>query len=362
MKYYIGIGFSVVLFALFLFTVDIRRMLDALSGANYWFVLPAVVMYMVSVYFRSLRWTVMLRHLKPVKTMRLYPVITIGYMANNLLPMRLGELVRSYYVGEREGIDKTAALMTVLVERVFDALTLLFFIAVATPFVPVAGFVEWFAERLGVPGLVVILGFSLPFVIAFSLLVLFAAYPGPTHAFALKMASPLPTRLASVVDSLIAMLLQGLSPLREPRKLAILFVLSIPIWLTEAAVFWIMGFPFGLVDTHSGPGTMAVTMVLVTSITNIGSSVPLAPAGLGLFEFIARETLILSPLATVERPVAAGFAILVHAVIVLPMIVLGQVFLWAAHISLNRLTRDGRLQDRENRSKQSDSAAVTPCE
>ena len=118
-----------------------------------------------------------------------------------------------------------------------------------------------------------------------------------------------------------------------------------PIWLTEAAVFYVMGFPFGIDDAHSGPGQMAVTMILVTAITNIGSSIPAAPGGLGLFELIARETLVLGPLASVDRSVAAGFAVVVHAAILLPMIVLGQLFLWANHISLRRLSRAGRRDE-----------------
>ena len=192
MKYRIGIGISIALLALFVFTVDVGRMFEALSGANYWFTIPAVGMYLVSVYFRSLRWTVMLRHLKPVTTARLFPVVTIGYMANNLLPMRLGELVRSYYVGEREGINKAAALVTVLVERVFDALTLLFFVAVVALFVPVTGLVESFGERVGVPESVLVLGFSLPFVTAFGALVLLALFPGRARSLALFAARPLP--------------------------------------------------------------------------------------------------------------------------------------------------------------------------
>ena len=340
MKYWIGIGFSVVLLALFVFTVDIRKMLDVLRGANYWFVAGAVVMYLVSVYFRSLRWTVMLRHLKPVGAVRLYPVVVVGYMANNLLPMRLGELVRSYYVGEREGISKASALATVFVERVFDALTLLFFIAVIAPFVSVTGLAQSFAEKIGVHWSILVLGLSLPFVGMFGALMLFAFFPERTHAVAVAMARPLPERLRSLLDSLIAMLLHGLTPLRSPGTLAALFVLSIPIWLAEAAVFWIMGFPFGIQDAHDGPAQMAVTMVLVTSVTNIGGSVPAAPGGLGLFEIIARETLVFSTLDAVDRTVAAGFAVVVHAVILLPMIILGQVFLWAGHVSLRRLSRE----------------------
>ena len=169
------------------------------------------------------------------------------------------------------------------------------------PFVSVSGLAQSFAEWTGVHWSVLILGLSLPFVGMFGALMLFAFYPDRTHAVATFMARPLPERLRTLLDSLIAMLLHGLAPLRRPGTLAALFALSIPIWLAEAAVFWIVGFPFGIQDAHDGPAQMAVTMVLVTSVTNIGGSVPAAPGGLGLFEIIARETLVFSTPATLDR-------------------------------------------------------------
>ena len=122
-KYLVGIGASLILVALFLFTGNPSGMLAALGSANYWYVIPAVVMYFVSVYFRAMRWSVLLRHIRPVKVPRLFPVVVVGYMANNLLFVRLGELVRCYYLSEREGVSTTSALVTVFVERIFDALT-----------------------------------------------------------------------------------------------------------------------------------------------------------------------------------------------------------------------------------------------
>ena len=91
-----------------------------------------------------------------------------------------------------------------------------------------------------------------------------------------------------------------------------------------------------------GYGDLAVAAVLVTAIVNIGSSVPAAPGGIGLFELIAREALVLLPLGMVDRAVAGGYAAVVHAVLLLPMIVLGQVFLWMDNVSLGRLWRSGR--------------------
>lgn len=339
MKYWIGIGVSIILLAYFLFTVEIGRMLDALTGANYWYIFPAVAMYFISVYFRSMRWSVMLRHLKPVSTRRLFPVVVVGYMANNILPMRLGEIVRSYYLSEREGVNTASALVTVFVERIFDALALLFFIALITPFVPVAGLVEDFGEQRGLPPGLLMLGLTLPFIGAFCVLVLLSAYPDQTRSLTLRLVGRLPERLTSILDRLLTRALDGIAPLRNPRTLATLFGLSIPIWLTEVAVFWLMGYSFGIEAYHDGPIPMAVNMVLTTAITNIGGSIPAAPGGLGLFEIIAREILVLGPLATVDRSVAGGYVVALHAVILLPVIVLGQIILWSSHLSLRRLSR-----------------------
>ena len=338
-KYWIGIGASIILLALFLFTVDIRRMLDSLGGANYWYIIPSVGMYLVSVYFRSMRWNVMLRHLKPVSARRLFPVVVVGYMANNLLPMRLGELVRSYYLSEREGVSTASALVTVFVERIFDALALLFFIAVITPFVPIAGLAQDFSEILGIPAGLLTLGLTLPFIGAFLVLALLSAYPDQVRAIALRLLGRLPDRITSITDRLMMRILDGIAPLRDPRTLAALFGLSLPIWLAEVAVFWIMGYSFGIDQYHDGPVRMAVNMVLTTAITNIGGSIPAAPGGLGLFEIIAREVLVLGPLASVDRSVAGGYVVALHAVILLPVIVLGQVFLWMNQLSLRRLSR-----------------------
>ena len=96
-RFWIGLAISVLLLALFLVTVDLAGMVDSLAKADYLFLVPGIALYLVAVFFRSLRWQVMLRHLRPIKVGRLFPVVVVGYMANNLLPMRLGELVRSYF-------------------------------------------------------------------------------------------------------------------------------------------------------------------------------------------------------------------------------------------------------------------------
>ena len=344
-KIWIGAGISIGFLVLFLVTVDLDRMVDALADADYRYLVPGVVLNLTSVLFRTIRWRVLLRHMRPIKVRRLYPVVVVGYMANNLLPMRLGEVVRSYYIGEREGISKTAALATIFVERVLDALTLLFFIAVIAVFVPLGGLAEAFGERSGIPWPLLVVAFSVPFLVLFGLLVLSALFPGGAGAAAGVLIERLPERLGSPLRRAFSLFLEGLTPLRDPRTLTLLFVLSVPIWLLESSLFLMVGFSFGLDDMFDGLGDMAVAQVLVTAVTNIGSSIPAAPGGVGLFEFVAREALVAMPMASIDRAVAAGFAAVVHLALVLPVVVLGQVFLWTENLSLRKLSQAGREED-----------------
>lgn len=344
-KMWIGVAISVVFLVLFLITVDLGRMVDALADAEYIYLAPAVALYLASLLFRTIRWQVLMRHMRPVKVRRLYPVVVVGYMANNLLPMRLGEVVRSYHVGEREGVSKTAALATIFVERVLDALTLLFFVAVIAVFVPLEGVADFLSDRFGLPWPLLVAAFSVPFLALFGLLMLSALFPRVATAAAAMVIERLPARFRSPLSHAAGMFLEGLVPLRDPRTLILLFILSVPIWLLESGLFVMVGFSFGLDDTYDSLGDLAVAQVLVTAIANIGSSIPAAPGSVGLFEFVAREALVAMPMASVDRAVAGGFAAVVHLALVLPVVVLGQVFLWAEHLSLRKLSQTGQEQE-----------------
>lgn len=280
--------------------------------------------------------------MRRVKVARLYPVVVVGYMANNLLPMRIGELVRSYYVGEREGVSKTSALVTIIVERLLDAVVLLLFIAVIAIFVPLLVLAEGFGERSSVPWPVLVMGVTVPFLAAFGGLILVAYAPSRASRLAGSIIRLLPSPAAGPLGVFVELFIGGLQALRSPSTVVALSLLSIPIWLFEAGMFYVLGYSFGLQNVYDGPLEMAVAMVLVTAIANIGSSIPAAPGGIGLFELIARETLVLLPLAAVDRSLATAYVTVVHMVLLLPMIALGQAFLLNESITLRGLWRSGR--------------------
>ena len=341
-KFWIGLGISVAFLVIFFLTADPQVLLDTLRQADYVFLFPAIGLYLISILFRALRWNVLLKHIKFIKPIRLYPVVVVGYMANNLLPMRLGEVVRSYYLSEREGISKVSALMSIFLERVLDALILILLIVICIPFFPVFGLAEAFEQHHG--GLYLLSGLALAFLFLIIFLLLFfaALAPARTQSFFLFAVKWVPSKFEPLITQNIAMLLEGLMSLRKLDTIALLFLLSFPVWLCEVGLFVLIGYSFGLDGSYQNLIEMVLAMILVTSVANIASSVPGPPGGIGIFEWVAREVLILIPAIGIDRTLGTAYVSVVHAALLLPMILFGQLILWLDHISLVRLYRSSR--------------------
>ncbi len=214
---WLGIAVSIVLLLFLAYQVyridDPSGLIDELAEANYVYLVPAVAVYFVGVLFRALRWQFLLNPMRRFPLKRLYPVVVIGYAANNLLPMRLGELVRSYYLARQENFSASSALGSVAVERVFDGLTLIALVAVTAPWLLLLGEFDWTAgvsqttaTALAVIVVLVFGGFLTVFTLlavwrGFSDLVerLLALLPGKLGALALRSSCPSPPLWASSI-------------------------------------------------------------------------------------------------------------------------------------------------------------------
>ena len=176
-RLWIGLAVSGLFLLLLLFRVDREEIVSALSNANYLYVVPAIALYFVAVYFRAIRWSYLLSPIGRFPVSRLFPVVIIGYMANNLLPARLGELVRSYYLARRETVSGSTALATVAVERLYDGVALLFFAAISAPALLLLGLFQGTGDFSRGAALVFAIGTVAIFSLAFAFLIL-AAQPG----------------------------------------------------------------------------------------------------------------------------------------------------------------------------------------
>ena len=125
-KFIIGLVISSVFLYLAFRKVDYSELWSALKEANYWYIIPNIILVILSMWMRAYRWRFMIDPIKKVGLSRLFSSVMIGFMANNVLPARLGEFVRAYSLGTKENISRSATFATIVIERIFDGFSLLF--------------------------------------------------------------------------------------------------------------------------------------------------------------------------------------------------------------------------------------------
>ncbi|RLC07525.1 MAG: UPF0104 family protein, partial [Deltaproteobacteria bacterium] len=96
LKALIGIIFSGFFLAFAIRNVSLGQLGNAMSHANYFFLIPAVLLTLLVYWFRAIRWRYMLIPIKPIQNSQLFTITMIGFMVNNVLPLRIGEVVRAY--------------------------------------------------------------------------------------------------------------------------------------------------------------------------------------------------------------------------------------------------------------------------
>jgi glycosyltransferase 2 family protein len=324
----VRVWLGIVVSALFLYLagtrVDLAKTQEALRSADYGYLPFAVLLTFLTNWLRAYRWKWMLNPIRNVAVLRLFSGVAIGYMTNNLLPARLGEIARAYIVGKREGISRSSTLATIVVERIFDGVTLLFFLgSMSFAF----SFPLW-VQRVGM----------ISGVFFFSVL-------GGLYLVMMKKSLRtwvngwvlwwVPVSIADRVQKLAGSFLAGLVVLRRRRDIVLIFFCSVMIWLVEAFTYYIVALAFAL----EIPFYVAVLAVV---IVNLGSLIPAGPGSIGTFEFFCMYVLTLF---AIQSDVALSFAIVIHAVVFLPITIVGIFCFWRenlgwSEIRVGTLTRE----------------------
>lgn len=325
-RFWLGAIVSVIFLVLFLWRVDLGQTAQALRAANYWWLIPALASYFAAVYFRSLRWHVLLLPMKSIPVRRLYPVVVIGYMANNLLPARLGEFVRSYFAGRQEGMPKAATLATILIERVFDGVFLLLLGLAVWPFLPVPSLLE----GRGMAVAAVSAAFVLTLIGFFTI----ALVPTLGELSNRILQRFLPAKAKVPVGELLSGFLHGFQTLRRPRQVLATVLLTVPIWFLETAMYYLIALGFRIQAPFHA-------FLLTTSTSNLATSLP-TPGGVGPFEYATRITL---EALAVPTAAAVPYALVLHVALLVPVTLLGLVFLWNANLSLRDLAKQTQLPE-----------------
>ena len=135
----VGIAVSLVAIWILIQSVDIAAAFDVLSTASPFWIAVMLVTTTVDVGARGARWRALLGPIAALPYRRVLGYTYVGYLANNVLPARLGELYRSHALGEGEGVSRTTVLGTVVVERVVDTIMVVAIAALAVVVLSVRG-------------------------------------------------------------------------------------------------------------------------------------------------------------------------------------------------------------------------------
>ncbi|MDI3339203.1 MAG: lysylphosphatidylglycerol synthase transmembrane domain-containing protein [Sphaerobacter sp.] len=311
-RVWLGFAVSIIFLIIAFRGQDLARVGEALRQANYWLLPLAILLYGVGLWVRCLRWSVLLRAVHRCPARELFPVVTVGFMANNLLPLRAGEVVRAYLLTNRRGVPTSTALATIAVEKVFDGLTMLAFMLVAS--LSVALTAELWHVQL-VAGLL----FG-------GLLVLLALLTAEwsRHWLLQRGLRRLPARIAAPVGQAAHTFLAGLGTLRRRDDLLAVVGASLATWLLEAAMYAVIALSFGL-------SLSPAAVLLVTAVANLATLIPASPGYVGPFE--AGVLLALAGAVTVPREVALSYAIAVHAALYFPVTAVGLYYWWRESLS-----------------------------
>ena len=314
-KLWLGLGGTALFLGLFFWRTDLDELGEALAQANYWWVVPAVAIWFGAAVLRSLRWHYLLRGLAPLSPASLYPIVVIGYMANNLLPLRTGELVRAYALSERHQVRKMSTLGTIAVERAFDGVVLVSLLLLA-------GAILGLNSELTV----LAIGMALAFAVVLALFLYVATSTDRATRWTDRLLRLLPHSLRERAQGLVDSFLDGLRCLQSPSLVVLVLATSIGAWLMEALMYYLIGLSFDI-----GEGYAAYLMV--AGAANLAITLPSTSGGIGPFELLAKETLTF---LGVGSAVAGAYAVALHAFLLLPVIVAGLAFLWAINLSLGR--------------------------
>lgn len=316
-----GLALSAGLVAYLLWTVDLAEVGRLLRRADPGWTALGAALAVVGLWVRARRW----RYLFPPGSNPpgLLPAIMIGYMVNNILPLRAGEVVRVYVVGRRWRGRFWTALGTLVVERVMDSSAIVFILGVLVLLIPVPAVFRWTA--------LTVLAVDVAAVAALGVL---AGAPAWCRRVLGRLLARWPAagrRVERGLDTFVA----GLDGVRARRHLAPLLAWTGLVWLVPALAAWSVLRALELATPLTAGWT-------VLAFVGLGVSIPSAPGYVGVFHYAA---VLAVEIFGVPRPAAVGYALLFHATQYIPVTLVGWAFLVREQVSLADLTRPREAAD-----------------
>ena len=325
-KLWIGIGISAFFLFLLFRKIDFHKLAAAFRELDYRFIPPALVLTFVSYFLRAVRWKFLLLPIKRTRLANLFPSTLIGYMANNLLPARLGEFVRAYSLGQKEKIGTSAVFASLVVDRLCDGFTVLLVLLITFFTIRLPAGMERIQQGLVTGGYVT-------FALYIAVLAFLALLKGRTEwtvRLVARLVSPVSPRFSG---QLAAQMRSFISGIRIPTRLSHLAAVLVSSLLIWASAIW----PVDLILRSFGvvlpiQASMFIMVFLVFAVM-----VPASPGYVGTYHFACVTALSAFNIGPEK---ALSIALVIHGLSFFPVIAAGLYCLWRDKLSLKKISAE----------------------
>jgi uncharacterized protein (TIRG00374 family) len=313
-KYLCGFLVAALLLWWVLRGVDGRAIWEQLKQASVVGIAIAAVLNAGHNVFRVWRWRALLEPIRPAVAFRpMFTAVILGYMTTWVIPGRLGELVRPLVLSARQPVPLGPCIGTVVADRILDAVTIVFLFAVGLMVTPLEGEAAEYTAQVRTASLLLAAG----------AVVLLAVMLAVTSAGG-RLSSWIERRkgLLRWIGRTTLSLASGMKAFRSPRLVLRIIAHSGLAWLTIALATWA-----GVLSC--GTGISFGTVLIIMPMLALGVAVP-TPGGVGTYHGAMMVGLMLFG---VSQTLAVSAALLMHAICIVPIVVLGMLLLWIERIS-----------------------------
>ncbi len=322
-KFSIGLIFSIVGLVYAFRQFNWTEFINLLQGVNYWYLLAAVALQLGTVWVRALRWKWLLAPIKNVSTKLLFDATMIGYFGNNVLPLRMGELLRAYVVSNNSSISTLKVIGTLIVDRILDLLAV----------VILAIFFLFFSELIVIPKWII--AFSIILVLVVFMAVLIIGSKNPDWKSIKKRYKIYQTKVGSKLYDFITNIISGISVLNKaPNKIGIYGVIVL-LWTMYYISFILIIIGVNLELNLMNAGVLFVLLTLTISI-------PAAPGYIGTYH--ATCVAVLTNIYNISLNASQTFAVLSHAVIFIPFVLIGATIFLKNSMKFSKLKSIERVE------------------
>ncbi|MEM7811292.1 MAG: lysylphosphatidylglycerol synthase transmembrane domain-containing protein [Planctomycetota bacterium] len=324
-----AIGFAVTALCLWLAFrgIEPATVMARIAGANWGYVVPMTGVLVVFFALKSYRWALLLRPVAAVPVGSAAQALLIGFMGNNVLPLRLGEGMRAVVLSRRHGLSAAAVLSSIVLERLLDAASAVALLVVAVACLPelgevIPGLAAW--VTLAACGVAAIFG-------GLTLYVLRTEWFVAVASRLLRAVRFVPDGFVLRIEGLLRSGSLGMDALRRPRLGLPIVAVSLAKWVVVATLPWLALAAFG---RSLSPAASAMT----NSVIALGIAAPSAPGFFGVVQYCFRVSVV--PLGVPpETAVAASW--LYHVVQFVPVTLIGLGCLWATGLGWRRVSDGG---------------------